>query len=469
MKRTVAWVSAVVVFAVVAAVVIALIIRTAVAVEVAPEPPVAQVAAPLVGLGDVAGDAGGDDAQAPAPLPDGYAGQVQSIMSAAAAKPEMGNTFGVVTDVATGQVLWERGATTAATPASSTKVLTAAAALVTLDPESRLATRVLAGPQPGTVILQGTGDEILSADGDGAYGQQASMADLAAQVKDALGGQAPETVYVDLSASADPFHPTWEREGIAEGYIAPISPVGIDGGRLNPGAETRGPNPALAAGQVLAGQLGGGDVVDLQQAPAADADVLGEVRSAPLIVRVHQMLIHSDNVLAEHIGREVAAARGLPRTFAGAAEAVTGALADHGLLLDGGAQLADTSGLSPDNRIEPAQLDRVLRAAAGDEEVLDAEYAAEMEPADITAALSHFIDGLPVAGVSGTLATRYPGNPGAGWVRAKTGTLDKVAALSGVVSTDGGRLLTFTLLNNDCEVAGARAAADAAMGQVRQL
>ncbi len=466
MRRTIAWVASIVAFAVVVGLVVLLGLRAAFGVEVAPAPAVAAAPEPLVALGPAEDADDGDGVDVPPELP----GEVAAILDPAVAGPGMGNTVGVVSDAATGQVLWDGGAQTPATPASTTKILTAAAALLALDPEQTQPTRVLAGARPGEVVLQGTGDETLSASGDGAYTSAASMQDLADQVSRALGGQRVTTVLVDMSGAADTFHPSWDRMGLEDGYITPIEPVAVDAGRAAPDALPRSATPALDAGRVLAGQLGGARVAAAQQAPAADAQVLGEVRSAPLITRVNDMLVHSDNVMAEQIGREVAAATGRPATFRGAADAVLAVLADHGLLVDGGASLQDVSGLSPDNRIRPVQLDRVLRAAAGDATAPAPAEDSDADAGEVCAALSHLIDGLPVAAVSGTLADRYAaGNPGAGWVRAKTGTLDGVAALAGVVATEGGRVLTFTLLSNEADVAGARAGADSAIGAVRTL
>ncbi|KOG14249.1 D-alanyl-D-alanine carboxypeptidase, partial [Streptomyces viridochromogenes] len=62
-------------------------------------------------------------------------------------------------------------------------------------------------------------------------------------------------------------------------------------------------------------------------------------------------------------------------------------------------------------------------------------------------ALRPLLTGLPVGGFTGTLAGRYDtGSPGAGLVRAKTGTLTGVNTLAGTVVTPDGRLLAFAFL-----------------------
>jgi D-alanyl-D-alanine carboxypeptidase/D-alanyl-D-alanine-endopeptidase (penicillin-binding protein 4) len=57
-----------------------------------------------------------------------------------------------------------------------------------------------------------------------------------------------------------------------------------------------------------------------------------------------------------------------------------------------------------------------------------------------------FLSSLPIAGVDGTLANRMKGTPAAGNLRAKTGTLSGVTALSGYVMTADGKPLAFSMM-----------------------
>jgi D-alanyl-D-alanine carboxypeptidase/D-alanyl-D-alanine-endopeptidase (penicillin-binding protein 4) len=60
----------------------------------------------------------------------------------------------------------------------------------------------------------------------------------------------------------------------------------------------------------------------------------------------------------------------------------------------------------------------------------------------------NFVASLPVAGVDGTLRRRMKGTPAEGNVRAKTGTLRWVNALSGYVTSAAGERLAFSLFLN---------------------
>jgi D-alanyl-D-alanine carboxypeptidase/D-alanyl-D-alanine-endopeptidase (penicillin-binding protein 4) len=56
---------------------------------------------------------------------------------------------------------------------------------------------------------------------------------------------------------------------------------------------------------------------------------------------------------------------------------------------------------------------------------------------------------LPVAGVSGTLASRMRGTPAQGNAHAKTGSMTAVRSLSGYVTSANGHLIEFTIIGNN--------------------
>ena len=383
-----------------------------------------------------------------------------AALASAVANPNLGNITGRITDAATGNQIWEQRANVPMQPASTNKVLTAAAALLTLDRNARLTTTVQAADQtrlPGTVVLVGGGDPTLSAapaKEETWYRGAARISDLADQVRKS--GITPTAVQVDMSLFTGPDRaPGWDPDDIAGGDISPIQAVMLDCGRIQPTTEEsrRSPTPALDAGRALAVALGV-DPEKVTFAPGpADGRQLASVQSAPLMERLRQMMTASDNVMAETIGREVARATGRPSSFAGSVDAVLAKLASAKIDLTG-ASLVDSSGLSVANLLTANTLDGVINAAAGPDQP----------------ALRPMVDLLPVAGGSGTLSDRFynpdPMKSSAGWLRAKTGSLTKTNALTGIVTDVSGRVLTFAFISNNAGMEG-RTRLDALAGVLR--
>ena len=146
---------------------------------------------------------------APKPTPAGLAATLAPFV----ADPNLGSLTGRITDAITGAQLWAQGADVPMQPASTNKVLTTAAALLTLDRDARLTTRVIADRrQPGVVVLEGGGDPTLSAAPTGQdtwYRDAARISDLADQVR--RSGIDVTTVQVDVSAYSGPtMAPGWD-------------------------------------------------------------------------------------------------------------------------------------------------------------------------------------------------------------------------------------------------------------------
>lgn len=377
---------------------------------------------------------------APTPTQTGLA----RALTAALADPNLGNLTGRITDAETGEELWQQRDNIPMQPASTNKSLTAAAALLALDRDARLTTKVVAGPRPGVIVLVGGGDPVLSAapaDEDTWYRDAARISDLVAQVRKS--GVRATSVQVDTSLFRGPdMAPGWDPADIDGGDIAPIQSVMLDAGRTQPTSfdSRRSRTPALDAGRALATALRiDPGQVTLVNGPQNGRE-LASVQSAPLIERLRQMMNASDNVMAETIGREVAAATGHPLSFAGAVDAVLEQL--RGVDIDlTGARLMDSSGLSIDDRLTARTLDEVIGAAAGPDHPR----------------LRPLLDVLPIAGGSGTLSNRYLDNTtrtAAGWLRAKTGSLTGTNTLAGVITDASGRVLTFAFVSNDAGPTG---------------
>ncbi|MEJ5920425.1 D-alanyl-D-alanine carboxypeptidase/D-alanyl-D-alanine endopeptidase [Corynebacterium sp. H78] len=481
MSRTAAWIASAIAFCVVVGVVIAFaFVYNSRTLTVEPAPVVAPAAAPLAPVGT--------PGEEPMLRDDALRPLVAPIMDEAGKNKALGTLHAAVFNGATGGELWESKSRELATPASSMKILTAAAVLLHLDHNKKLTTKVVRYGDSADLYLVGAGDPTLSESGAGFYDDAASLTDLAEKVKKAQ-GSTPAKVIVDTSLFGETFHEKWDKAGLSDGYVSPIESIQVDAGRKDPtdNNSQRTDKPAEVAGQTLAKLIGASTAEVMKDKPAGEPTVVAEVTSAPLETRVRQMMVHSDNVLAESLARELAIARGLPPTFAGGAKAVRDTLAEHNLGVEnsdggtkadqpagpGAAVISDSSGLSTDNQLTPRQLVAVLNAAARplptneDGEAID---LSQLPGGLDTVKLRPLLDSLPVAAVSGTLEDRYGnGNPGAGFARAKTGTLDGVSALAGYVVTDGGEVLTFVMLSNEAQLLEARAAADEIVGKLKQI
>lgn len=155
------------------------------------------------------------------------------------------------------------------------------------------------------------------------------------------------------------------------------------------------------------------------------------------------LLTNSNNLYAEQLFR------GAARQCVGSAQ--NAAAREHadktlrGLGLDTrGLVMADGSGLSRRNLVQPRQLVRLLQA------VRERPYGAR------------FVASLPIAGVTGTLSKRFLKGSAHRRVRAKTGFISRVVCLSGYLERKDGAPLIFSVMLNDftCDAPLAKQACD---------
>jgi D-alanyl-D-alanine carboxypeptidase/D-alanyl-D-alanine-endopeptidase (penicillin-binding protein 4) len=392
----------------------------------------------------------GLDTKAPAPTSAGLTAAIDGLLG----QPSLAHVTASVVDVSTGRELYNKNGANPATPASSQKLLTAAAVLYMRGPEYRIPTRVVAGSQPGEVVLVAGGDLTLSAGADGYYAGAGRLDLLASQVKSALGGTAPTKVIIDQSVFQGPPLPpegVWFGADVTSGTVARITPLMINGARTSlkhvvHGTPKRSAQPDQAAAAEFAKALGLPASAVTTGTATAGAKQLGEVFSPPLSRLVETMLLESDNVLAEGLARQVALAKNMPASFDGAAAATKQVLTELGLPASG-ITLVDGSGLSWNNRVTASLLAAVLVKASSPDQPK----------------LRSILSGLPVAGYSGTLDDRFDTNgtgPAVGIARAKTGTLSGVNAMAGTIVDNDGRLLAFAVVAN--QVPSGQGASDAA-------
>ncbi|MFF5967514.1 D-alanyl-D-alanine carboxypeptidase/D-alanyl-D-alanine-endopeptidase [Streptomyces collinus] len=340
-----------------------------------------------------------------------------------------------VIDVTTGRRLFGKASGAALTPASTTKVATAVAALSAMGADHRLTTRAALEPDTKEVVLVGGGDPTLTArkSTDGA----ASLRTLAAGTAAALADRGVREVtlsYDTTRYAGDEMHPI----GV-DGNLAPVTPLMADEGRTDDstsGPAQRVKDPAADATRRFGELLKSHGIKTTAPGPSkatTRAKTLAAVSSPPLSAVVERMLTNSDNDIAEALARQTAIATGHRADFGGAGKAISSRLRELGLPVKGAA-FKDGSGLDRADRLTPDLLTALLAKAA------DPSHP-ELRPA---------LTGLPVAGFTGTLTTRYT-DGASGVVRAKTGTLSGVHTLAGTLVDEDGRLLAFAFMATDTD------------------
>lgn len=394
-------------------------------VPVAVQPP-DEIDLPEIALPPVVAGAAPTDRLRPAAVRQALRGPLQKKVLgphvAAAVAPLQGNpTIGM-------------GANPVVTPASTLKLLTATTALSVLGPEETFTTRVLSeapaqNNKPATLTLVGGGDPFLARkpipkNDSETYPERGDIRtlarDAAAELK-AQGSQRVRVTYDDSLFAGPAASPQWRADYIPDSVVTPITSLWVDQGRF-PDSFARVDDPAAAAGTEFAQELrkAGLKVVgNVRDRPAsASATEVAAMESASVAEIVERTLDVSDNEAAEVLLRQSSLGAGGDGSFSSGVETVETTLARLGVGLDD-ARIFDGSGLSRKNRVSVQTIVQTLQVAASPQHP-------ELRPV---------VTGLPVAGFTGSLSSRFdtsvPSGPGR--VRAKTGTLTGVHGLAGIV------------------------------------
>jgi D-alanyl-D-alanine carboxypeptidase/D-alanyl-D-alanine-endopeptidase (penicillin-binding protein 4) len=325
-------------------------------------------------------------------------------------------------------------------PASTTKLLTATAALDVLGPdhEFRTTTRLASRRR---LVLVGGGDPLLSnrtASPLTSYPRAASLRELAGRTARRL--RAGRIKRVRLGYDATLFrgpsgNPFWPRTYLPENVVSRTSALWVDQGRRKPYVGPREADPAAVAAAVFRRDLTAQGI--RVRGPAspmkaqASSRLLATVHSAPLRELVDFILTTSNNEGAETLLRQIAIAGHRAGTTQGGLAVERATLRHLGLSLVG-TRIHDGSGLSRHDRLSVTTLVRVLQIAGS---------ASNQQLRDV-------ITGLPIAGFTGTSSSRFQSGAAAaiGVVRVKTGTLTGVTAYAGVVLTRHGLPLVFAVV-----------------------
>jgi D-alanyl-D-alanine carboxypeptidase/D-alanyl-D-alanine-endopeptidase (penicillin-binding protein 4) len=159
-------------------------------------------------------------------------------------------------------------------------------------------------------------------------------------------------------------------------------------------------------------------------------EILAKRESAPLVETLRVIDKISQNLYAEMMLRSVAQATRGDGTRKAALEEMTEFLRELGIGKDE-YRMEDGSGLSRLTVVTPAMLTTLLRYM----------YGGKFR--------EQWISLLPVGGEDGTLEHRFEGRPEASRIRAKTGSLSHVAALSGYAVSRSGTTLAFSVIANN--------------------
>ena len=347
---------------------------------------------------------------------------------------------GCLTVTAGDRVLYEANPDGPVVPASVTKLLTAVAALDGLGGDTRLRTVVRAsaapanGVVPGDLWLVGGGDPVLGTTawvaGSDPQPPLVTSLDALADRVIAAGVRRVEGRIVgdDSRYDADRYVDSWPARLIVDGEAGPLSALAVNDGFGvwgHPGVPFTDP-PRDAA--VLFANLLRARGVEISGPPASGVAppgvVLAAIDSPTVGELVGAMLRDSDNGTAELLVKELGLRQSGQGSTTAGVRAVDELLRAAGLPVEGSA-IADGSGLSDAARLTCRLVSALLAARTGD-----------LQPR------------LAVAGRNGTLAKRFSTGPVAGRLRAKTGSLDGVAALAGYADNADGSALSFAYVIN---------------------
>jgi len=367
------------------------------------------------------------------------------------ANPHIKNLYAEVVRADTGQRLYARRAATPQRTASVMKVVTSVVALDVLGPDYTVKTRVFVDPFDTTKIyLVGAGDVTLSRQPEGTtpfYAFGPRLDDLSTQIAAWASANATDVSTIVLDSTAfgevqEYWHPTWDRRGISQGYMGPISALQIDAARLTSSSKPlnfigkRTDKPIQQAGTLFRTSLRKSGIaakasITRGQVPEGAIEI-ASVESRPMSEWIANTLRVSDNALSEALARLVSIELGMGGTAESLDAAYKQVLAARGIDISK-VTIVDGSGLSRSNRMPAAVINRILAQV----------YADPVKHAAVRA-------GMPVSGKPGSLRFRF--NAGEqrdalNLIEAKTGWIRTGYSLAGFIKAKDGTDLIFTVYN----------------------
>lgn len=367
------------------------------------------------------------------------------------ANPHIKNLYAEVVRADTGQRLFARRAATPQRTASTMKVITSVVALDVLGPDYTVKTKVYVDPEDNTKIyLVGAGDVTLSRQPEGTtpyYAFGPRLDDLSAQIATWALAQGTDVSKIVLDSTAfgevqEYWHPTWDRRGISQGYMGPISALQIDAARLTSSSKPlnfigkRTDKPIQQAGTLFRTSLRKSGIaakasITRGEVPEGAIEI-AIVESRPMSEWIQNTLRVSDNALSEALARLVSIELGMGGTAESLTDAYKQVLGARGIDVSK-LVIIDGSGLSRSNRVPTSVMNQVLAQVYADPEKHAAVRA-----------------GMPVSGKPGSL--RYRFNAGEqkdalNLIEAKTGWIRTGYSLAGFIKAKDGTDLIFTVYN----------------------
>lgn len=361
-------------------------------------------------------------------------GDLATSLNQLIAQQKEGDEVGVyVENVETGTPLYAYNADHLMTPASTTKMFTAAAAYLYLGPQYRFVTN-LASDAPVARVLQGnvyvnfTGDPTLTV---------MDLRQLAHQLRSRGVREIDGDVVVDQALFTGSYYgQDWASDDFGHCYAAPISAAIINSNCLG-GVAVRDPNVyanhVVALALIAAGIHLHGQVVSGTMPP--HMKVLAVHYSKPLSAILSYMLKYSDDVYANALIKTIGHAYYNVGSYQEGVMAANAILMEHIGKGFNPFHLADGSGLSVADALSPQQLVQILHYMFHNPSLANL-----------------FIRSLPISGEGGTLVYRLTMRPFRGHVYAKTGTFEHdnggVSSLSGYLILPDRPVIAFAIMMN---------------------
>lgn len=161
--------------------------------------------------------------------------------------------------------------------------------------------------------------------------------------------------------------------------------------------------------------------------------MMAVAQSDTLDIVLKKLQKHSSNFVAEQLIKTLGAEqRGAPGTHVKGIDVVEDFLEREVGIARGSYVMKNGSGLNDSNRFSAAQTNKLL-----------------ITMMNRFSTMPEFLSALGIAGKDGTLKYRFEGSDAVGRLRAKTGTLENVSALSGYVQAVGGEHFVFSIMVND--------------------